>query len=120
MASVSDVKEILLTYSDMTEFSSSQLDVACESALDWVTERLKDGTDKSNPLIERTAAAIAHYNMFFLKLTESDKYESYKAGDMTVRRNLQKELQTEKELRDTALAAASSILKDERFCFVGY
>ncbi|MEE1137940.1 MAG: hypothetical protein U0M02_05625 [Acutalibacteraceae bacterium] len=119
MASVSDVNKILCTYSDMFEFSAEQLDVACESALSWVKEHLKDEADESNPMIAITAAAIAHYNMFFLKLTESDKYENYKAGDMTVRRNLQKELQNERELRDTAIAAAASILKDERFCFIG-
>lgn len=119
MASVSDVNEILSTYSDMMEYSSNQLYVACESALSWVTERLKDGIDDNHPLIARTAAAIAHYNMFFLKLTESDKYESYKAGDMTIKRNLQRELQTERELRDSAIAAASSILTDGGFLFLG-
>lgn len=119
MASVTDVYNILASYGDAQGYSEEQLTQCAEKGLQWVTARLKDGTDETDPLIAETAAVIAHYFFFVRHLCDSDKYESYKAGDMAISRDLKKELQFEQEVRAEAIAAAAHLLKDGGFCFVG-
>lgn len=119
MSKVSDVLACLTEYADMESYTSQQLQSCCERGLLWVTEHLRPGTDENNPLIITTAAALAHYFFFLTRLTETDKYESYTAGDMTVRRNLEKEMCLETRIKDEAIAAASSILTDGGFFFCG-
>lgn len=118
MITVSDVYNALTLYSDTEGFSESKLTAYAESGLNYVKGRLRDDADESNPLILETACAVAHYNFFLGALGSSDRYESYKAGDMTIRRNIQKELKFEKEVLVTALANAASILTDTEFCVI--
>ncbi|MBQ3136606.1 MAG: hypothetical protein IJB74_03900 [Clostridia bacterium] len=119
MTDVSEVLSCLMKYADMETFTDEQLTPVCERGLLWVYERLKPGADRESPLIPHTAAALAHYFFFLTRLTETDKYEAYTAGDMSVRRNTEKELKLEERIRDEAIAAASSILTDGGFFFCG-
>ena len=118
MVSVSDVCNALKTYSDTEGFSESQLNSFAEAGLSFVKGRLRDDADETDPLILRTATVVAHYNFFLGTISSSDRYESYKAGDMTVRRSLQKEFQIEKEVLINALCEAADILTDKGFCFI--
>lgn len=118
MISVADVYNALTLYSDTEGFSESQLTSFSEMGLSFVKRRLKDGVDESDPLILKTAGIVAHYYFFVGTVGSSDKYESYKAGDMTISRNITKELQFEKEVLIGALADAASILTDREFCFI--
>lgn len=115
MTEVSDVLTCLLNYADMEAYTAEQLQPSCERGLLWVRNRLRPGADKESPLILHTAAAMAHYFFFLTRLTETDKYEAYTAGDMTVRRNLDREMCFEERARDEAIAAASTILTDGGF-----
>ncbi len=119
MDHISDVLTCLKNYADMDSYTPEQLMPSCERGLLWVLGHLKSGTDKNHPLIIHTAAAIAHYYFFLSRMSETDKFESYTAGDMTVRRNLEKEMSFESRSRDEAIAAASSILVDGGFFFRG-
>lgn len=119
MISVTDVLNALSLYPDTENFSEAQLKHFAETGLNFVKSRLRDNVDESNPLILETAAVVAHYNFFVGTPGTADRYESYKAGDMTIRRNLLKELQFEKEILATALSNAASILVDKEFCFIG-
>ncbi len=119
MTEVSDVLTCLMNYADMEAYTAEQLQPCCERGLLWVYANLKSGADKESPLIVHTAAAMAHYYFFLTRLTETDKYETYTAGDMTVRRNLEKEMNFESRIKDEAIAAASSILTDGGFFFRG-
>lgn len=119
MTEVSDVLACLMNYADMDSFTAEQLQSSCERGLLWVYGNLKPGADKGSPLIPHTAAAMAHYYFFLSRLTETDKYESYTAGDMTIKRNLEKEMKMETRIKDEAIAAASSILKDGGFFCCG-
>lgn len=118
MVSVADVYNALTLYSDTEGFSEEQLTSYAESGLDFVKGRLRDDADETDPLILRTATVVAHYNFFLGTISSSDRYESYKAGDMTIRRNLSKEFQIEKEVLMNALVDAASILTDKGFCFI--
>ncbi len=115
MTEVSDVLTCLQNYSDTEGFTAEQLQLSCERGLLWVYSNLKPGADKESPLIVHTAAAMAHYFFFLTRLTETDKYESYTAGDMTVRRSLEKEMRFEERIKNEAIAAAASILTDGGF-----
>ncbi len=119
MADVSDVLACLMNYADMESYNVKQLQPSCERGLAWVENNLKPGADKKSPLIVHTAAALAHYFFFLTRLAETDRYESFTAGDMTVRRNLEKEMNFEMRARDEAIASAASILRDGGFFFRG-
>ncbi len=119
MADVSDVLTCLMNYADMESYNAKQLQTSCERGLTWVENNLRPNADKESPLIVHTAAALAHYFFFLTRLAETDRYESYTAGDMTVRRNLEKEMNFEARAKDEAIAAAASILKDGGFLFRG-
>ncbi len=119
MSVLSDVTDCLMNYADMEAYTAEQLQPYCDAALSQVRINLKPGISDENPLVIPTAAAIAHFNFFLARLSETDKYEAYTAGDMTVRRNLQKEFIFEERIKNEALAAASSILRDMGFAFRG-
>ena len=117
MISVNDVFVRLSAYSDMSEFNEDDLLPSCEDGLSWVTRRLRPTADENDPLIAITAAAIAHFYFYLRRLTETDKYDSYKIGDITVNQDPHRQYQIEKDMRREAIANASSILKDGEFCF---
>ena len=105
MVTVTDVYNALKNYSDTEGVSESQLTSFAEAGLNFVKGRLRDDSDENSPLILRT-------------ISSTDRYESYKAGDMTIRRNISKEFQIEKEVLINALCEAADILTDKGFCFI--
>ena len=115
MYDVVDVYNTLMTYSDMDGFNAGQLHTSCEDGLNWVNTRLREGVDENDPLILTTAGAMAHFFFFLKKLTEPDKYQNYKVGDVTVKQEPLKLFQFEKELRSQAIADACTILRDCEF-----
>ena len=118
MITVSDVIGALSLYSDTKDCPAEKLTAFATAGLDYVKSRLKDTADENSPLIIETAAAVAHYHFFLGAISSSDRYESYKAGDMTVRRNISKEFQIEKEVMLNALCEAAEILTDKGFCVI--
>lgn len=97
----------------------SQKDImpACETAVLWLKRHIKDGADGDSPLACKTAAAMARFYIFVSLMGKNDSYGSFKVGDVTVKRDLQKEYEIEKELRTQALCDAAEILKDGGFYF---
>ncbi len=115
MISVSDVYGVLCTYETSKGISSEELLPCCKRGLEWVKNRLRDDADENDPLITMTAAAIADFYFFIKRLSDIDSYESYKVGDMTIKRNPEKEMKLALEKRAFAIAEAGSILKDGGF-----
>ena len=120
MINVSDVYAALCSYESVKGFSSEELLPCCSQGLSWVRANLKATTDEDDPLIVSTAAALADFYFFLKRQSETDSLESYKVGDMTVRRNAEKELNLAERKRDLALARACSILTDGGFYFSGH
>lgn len=118
MITVPDVIGALSLYLDTKDCPAEKLTAFAAAGLDYVKSRLKDTADENSPLIIETAAAVAHYHFFLGAISSSDRYESYKAGDMTIRRNIEKELRFEKEVLVASLTKAASILTDTEFCVV--
>jgi hypothetical protein len=118
MITVSDVLSALKLYSDTKGYSEEMLSSCAATGLNYIKERLKDGAEENSPLVLEAAVSVAHYHFFLGAISSSDRYESYKAGDMTIRRNISKELQFEKEVLVCALSKAASILTDTEFCVI--
>ncbi len=119
MITVSDVYTVLCSYENTQEYKGDQLFPCCEKGLNWVKARLKDSADENDPLIAQTAAAIAQFYLFIRRTCDVDSFESYKAGDMTVKRDPEKEMRLAIKRRAIAIAEASSILKDGGFYCCG-
>ena len=117
MINISDVYAALCTYESVKGISSEVLFPCCEQGLNWIKSNLKDSADENDPLIISTAAALADFYFFLQRQSETDSYESYKVGDMTISRNAEKELALAEKKRDLALARAHSILRDGGFYF---
>ena len=117
MINISDVYAALCTYESVKGYSSDMLFPCCEQGLGWVRENLKDTADENDPLIITTAAALADFYFFLKRQSETDSYDRYNVGDMTVSRNAEKELRVAERKRDLAIARAHSILKDGGFFF---
>ncbi len=115
MYTADNVLFALREYTELYSFSNDQLLPSCKKGLNWVYARLRSGVDEDDPLILSTAVSLAHFFFFAFRLSDPDKYESYKVGDVTVRKDALKLLQIEKEMRNQAIADAASILKDCEF-----
>ena len=112
MYTADNVLFALREYVELYSFSNDQLLPSCKKGLNWVYARLRSGVDEDDPLILTTAVALAHYFFFVCRLSDPDKYESYKVGDVTIRKDANKLFQIEKDMRNQAIADASSILTD--------
>lgn len=112
MFTADDVYSALSAYADMEGYTEEQLIPVCSDGLAWVNKRLRSDADENDLLIVTTAAAIAHFFFFIKRLTEPEKYQNYKVGDVTVNQDPVKQFQLEKEIRKQAIADACSILKD--------
>ena len=119
MITVNDVYAALCTYESAKGLTGEELFPCCSQGLDWVKNNLRDSADENSPLITETAAALADFYLFLKKQSEADTYESYKVGDMTIRRNIEKELIIAEKKRDMAIARAHSILNDGGFYCCG-
>ncbi len=119
MININDVYAALCTYESSKGYTGEELFPCCEQGLMWVKENLRASADENDPLIIHTAAAIADFLWFLKKQSETDAYESYKVGDMTVNRNAEKELLVAEKKRDMAIARAHSILRDGGFYCCG-
>ena len=95
--------------------TDEQVLAVCDRALETVRGRLKESADPNAMLVASTAAALARFELFSMHQSDTERFDYFKAGDFTLRRNAEKELAFERNLRDEALAAAAEILTDGGF-----
>lgn len=119
MFDAKDVYAAISTYKDIEPYSEADVIPCCQRGLDWVNRRLRKTVDPDNPLIKETAVAMAHYFFFFCRLSDPEKYENCKVGDVTYKRNLIKELEFENQIKNQAIAEAAGILTDGGFYCCG-
>lgn len=119
MITADDVLSVLSSNYDTSDYPIDTLYPFCSIGLDWVLCRLKSGVAADNPLIATTAAAIARFHFSTQVLSEPDKYESYRVGDISITNNPSKAYEREKQLRDYAVAQAAPILTDGGFFCCG-
>lgn len=115
MITANDVLTVLRSNYDTSDYPLEELLGFCDTGLKWVLQRLRPGVSGDNPLITRTAASIARFQLFTKALSEPEKYKSYRVGDITVTNNPSEALKREGLLRDLAIAEAATILIDGGF-----
>ena len=115
MIQAADVYYSMSVFMDTRQYDEQDVMPCCQKGLDWVMARLQEGVDPDNPLITQTAAAMAHFYFFLCRITDPDKYENCKVGDVTYNRNIEKEFEFENRIRNQAIADAAEILKDGGF-----
>lgn len=119
MFTASDVAEVVSLLPIAENCDIALISSCCEGAVNWVTERLREGADAESPTILETMVAVAEYRLYEKKVCETDLYDTYSMGDITFRRDCEKELRFAKQKRDDAIASAAAYLKDGGFYFGG-
>ena len=89
----------------------------CEYAVRYIESQLRDDVEADEYLLLVTAVAVAEYRLFTQKYSEIDSYDTYSMGDITFRRNCERELKVATEKLKFSLAGAASVLKDGGFYF---
>lgn len=112
-----EVCALLKEYALAQDEEPEELLPLCRRGLDFVLHRLRRDADENDPLIAKTAAALAKFYLFERQFSGENSFQSHKAGDMTIQRNLRAELDFERQTRDAALAEAAEILRDGGFFF---
>jgi hypothetical protein len=115
-----DATQVLALLRDNRLFDETDEGVllrACVRALGEVREKLRDGVDEGDLRIASAAAALARFRLFCAMLERGERFSGFKAGDMTVSRDLKGEFAAERALRDEALVDAAPILRDGGFFF---
>ena len=110
-----DICAVLKENCAFESLAPEQMLPVCGRVLRTLQPRLREEADPDDVRLLRLAAALARFELFSLLLSESDRFSGYKAGDITIQKNLQAELRFEQQLRDEALAAAAPILRDGGF-----
>lgn len=117
MTDASTVFALVKEYTDIEDMKAEEILPLCQRAIDFVFLKLKPLVDRNLPLVAETAAAVARYYIFTKKAGETRRFQKYKVGDVSMERNLEKELMAEKQMYREALANAAEILKDGGFYF---
>ncbi len=120
MLDPTEVCAILKEHADLEDVPVTKLLPICKRALCFVESLLKEDVDSDSPRIAALAAAEARVQLFVRMLSAPDRFRSYKAGDMTIQRDLEKEFAIEKALRDEAFLKSADILKDGGFYFAAH
>ena len=110
-----DICAVLKENSAFESLTPEAMLPVCGRVLRALAPSLREDANENDVRLLRLAAALARFELFSLMLSESDRFSSYKAGDITIQKDLQKELKFEQQLRDEALAAAAPLLKDGGF-----
>ena len=115
-----DATQVLAVLRDNRLFDETEESVllrAAARAVGELKERLRPDADETDPRAVLAAAALARFRLF-TELTENgERFAGFKAGDITVNRDLKAEFETERALRDEALCAAVPLLLDGGFFF---
>lgn len=117
MFTASNVAEVVSALPIAENCDSALVNSCCEFGVNWVNERLKDGADNSSAVVLDAMVALAEYRLYEKRVCETDLYDTYSMGDLTFRRDCEKEMRFAKEKRDYAIASAAAYLKDGGFYF---
>ena len=110
-----DICAVLKENAAFDSLSPEAMLPVCGRVLRALQPRLRENVEPDDVRLLRLAAALARFELFGLLLSETERFSGYKAGDITIQKDLQKELKFEQLLRDEALAEAAPLLRDGGF-----
>jgi len=115
-----DATQVLAILRDNRMFDETDEGVLLRAAVRALGElkvRLRPEADENDPRVAAAAAALARFRLFTELSEKGERFAGFRAGDLTVNRDLNAEFATERALRDEALAAAAPVLRDGGFFF---
>ncbi len=115
MTSSEVYSQLLLIVTPKESEGTDKILSLCESGLDWAKRHIKPEIDDDDSRIAYAAAAIAYYNYALSHLTDSDDPKSFKAGDISVSKDIKAELEIAEKIRNSRLIEVSDILIDTQF-----
>ncbi len=117
MINVWSVAQMLEDIGAINEADSKRIVPFCLSACATLTPRLREPEFEDNPAVIMTCAGLALYS-FVMSVGASDEdFSSFKAGDITVSRSSQAQIESAEKLYHSALASATPYLTDVDFVF---
>lgn len=112
----SDVySQLLLIVTPSESEETDKILSLCDNALDWVMKRKRDDIDDEDTRIPYVASAIAYYNYALSRMTDFEDPRSFKAGDVTVKKEILEDLEVAEKLKAARLSEVSDILADRGF-----
>lgn len=89
----------------------------CSSAVKEIRAKVRNKDCINDERLTAAAAGLAYYMLTLLRCGNSDNMESFKAGDVSVTRNVKTSLELAAQVRDSYLELAADLLCDSGFAF---
>lgn len=109
-----DLCNFIALHDDAYEDEREKLLSSCKRAVIWLSKNLRSDADGDSEEAFLAAAAVAKFNHFCEGLSQA---KSFKAGDITVNRDIGAEYQAQTVILENTLAQFSDILEDGGFYF---
>ncbi|NLA77812.1 MAG: hypothetical protein GX851_08320 [Clostridiales bacterium] len=90
----------------------------CALAAIGISERARVDADLNDERLLNAAAACAFNNLTLLRTVKADDPESFKAGDITVKKNCDSNVRLASKLMESMMLEAAPLLKDTAFGFL--
>lgn len=89
----------------------------CSSAGKEIRNKVKNEQSMNDERLIAAAAGLAYYMLTLLRCGREDSTESFRAGDVSVTRNVKASLELAAKVRDSYLELAADLLNDGGFAF---
>ncbi len=89
----------------------------CSSAVKEIRGKIKNKECLNDERLTAAAAGLAYYMLTLLRCGSSDNMDSFKAGDVSVTRNVKTSIELAAQVRDSYMELASDLLCDSGFAF---
>lgn len=115
MVTTKDVLALISKQPIVENVDQELVSTCCEMGISYILERIRADVDPGSKQVLYTAAAMAEFYLALKKYSEIDLYDTYSVGDLTFRRDCEKEMNVAMEKMKLAISDASAILKDGGF-----
>ncbi len=117
MINVWSVAQALEDMGAISEADSKRIVPFCLSACATLTTRLRQPKFEDNPAVIMACAGLALYNFAASVGASDEDFSSFKAGDITISRSSQAQIENAEKFRHSALVSAVPFLTDIDFVF---
>ena len=118
---MTDVISVIKRVKDFGDFSedesSFEITPVIMSTCREISGKLKDKSSESDPRIVDACVYLSYYRLLLRAVLSGEITESTKAGDITISQSPSLRLEWAAQMRDEALLAAYSLMKDSEFVF---
>ncbi len=117
MINIWSVAQLLEDTGAVSEADSKRIVPFCLSACATLSPRLRQPQFEDNPAVLMACAGLALYSFTMSAGAGNEDFSSFKAGDITISRSAQAQIENAESFRNSTLAAAAPYLTDVDFVF---